>query len=71
MGGNSLLVIRLQCRIREAFSVAASLIDLLDTSTLSQMTHKIEETANVSLIVHHSPHPNHTNACKCLNAHGW
>ena len=63
IGGNSLLVIRLQSWIREAFHEAAPLIDLLCASTLSQIAHKIEETANVSLIMHHSPHPNHTNAC--------
>lgn len=50
---NSLLVIRLQSRIREAFNVAEPLIDLLGTSTLRQMLHKIEETANVSLINAH------------------
>ena len=50
VGGNSLLVIRLQSRIREAFNVAVPLIDLLGANTLSQMARKIEETANVSLI---------------------
>lgn len=50
VGGNSLLVIRLQSRIREAFNVAVPLIDLLGANTLSQMARKTEETANVSLI---------------------
>lgn len=50
VGGNSLLVIRLQSRIRQAFNVAVPLIDLLGANTLSQMARKIEETANVSLI---------------------
>ena len=50
VGGNSLLIIRLQSRIRQAFNVAVPLIDLLGANTLSQMARKIEETANVSLI---------------------
>lgn len=50
VGGNSLLVIRLQSRIREAFNVAVPLIDLLGANTLSQMARKIEETAKVSPI---------------------
>ncbi|RYP81860.1 hypothetical protein DL769_001820 [Monosporascus sp. CRB-8-3] len=50
VGGNSLLVIRLQARIREAFKVAMPLVDLLGANTLGQMARKIEETASVNLI---------------------
>ncbi len=50
VGGNSLLVIRLQSRIRQAFNVAMSLIDLLGANTLGEMARKIEETASVTLI---------------------
>lgn len=50
VGGNSLLVIRLQARIRQAFNVAVSLVKLLGASTLGEMARKIEESASVNLI---------------------
>ena len=50
VGGNSLLVIRLQARIRQAFNVAVPLVKLLGASTLGEMAHKIEESASVDLI---------------------
>lgn len=49
-GGNSLLVIRLQARIRENFNVVIRLVELLGAKTLSQMAHKIEEGSKVDLI---------------------
>ncbi|KAI0434083.1 hypothetical protein F5Y09DRAFT_328533 [Xylaria sp. FL1042] len=45
VGGNSLLVIRLQQRIRSAFRVAMPLIELLSANTLRQMARKIEESS--------------------------
>ena len=50
VGGNSLLVIRLQARIRQAFNVAVPLVILLSASTLGEMARKIEESASVDLI---------------------
>lgn len=50
VGGNSLLVIRLQSRIRQVFHVAVPLVKLLGASTLGEMARKIEETTSVDLI---------------------
>jgi hybrid polyketide synthase / nonribosomal peptide synthetase ACE1 len=50
VGGNSLLVIRLQSRIRQAFNVVVRLVDLLGANTLSHMARKIEESSSVELI---------------------
>ena len=50
VGGNSLLVIRLQARIRQAFNIAVPLVKLLGASTLGEMARMIEESASVDLI---------------------
>jgi hybrid polyketide synthase/nonribosomal peptide synthetase ACE1 len=50
VGGNSLLVVRLQSRIRHVFNVAVRLVDLLSANTLGQMARKIEESPSVDLI---------------------
>ena len=50
VGGNSLLVIRLQSRIRQTFNAVIRLVDLLGANTLSQMARKIEESSGVDLI---------------------
>ncbi|KAK3373153.1 hypothetical protein B0T24DRAFT_529456 [Lasiosphaeria ovina] len=50
VGGNSLLVVRLQSRIRQVFNVAVRLVELLNANTLSQMARKVEEANNVDLI---------------------
>lgn len=50
IGGNSLLVVRLQSRIRHVFNVAVRLVDLLSVNTLGQMARKIEESYSVDFI---------------------
>ncbi|KAL8820238.1 MAG: hypothetical protein Q9223_001502 [Gallowayella weberi] len=50
IGGNSLLTIRLQSRIRQVFNVAIRLVELLGANTLGQMAGKIEEAPVVDLI---------------------
>lgn len=50
VGGNSLLIIRLQSHIRKRFEVAIPLVQLLGANTLGDMARKIEETASVKLI---------------------
>ncbi|KAK0668424.1 putative dual specificity polyketide synthase [Cercophora samala] len=50
VGGNSLLVIRLQSRIRQSFNVVIKLVDLLGSNTLSAMARKMEETPPVATI---------------------
>lgn len=50
VGGNSLLVVRLQSRIRQVFNVAIRLVDLLSANTLGQMAHKIEGSSSVDFI---------------------
>lgn len=50
VGGNSLLIIRLQARIRQVFNVTIRLVDLLSTNTLGQMARKIEDSSSVDLI---------------------
>lgn len=50
VGGNSLLVIRLQAQIRQAFGVVVRLVDLLGNTTLNQMAMKIEESSSANAI---------------------
>ena len=50
VGGNSLLIIRLQAKIRQAFNFAVPLAKLLAVSTLGEMARKIEESASVELL---------------------
>lgn len=50
VGGNSLLAIRLQSRIRQAFNVVIRLVELVGANTLGQMARKIEESSGVELI---------------------
>ncbi len=50
VGGNSLLVIRLQAWIRQAFNIVVPLVKLLGASTLGEMARRIEESASVDLI---------------------
>lgn len=50
VGGNSLLAIRLQSRIRAVFHVTIRLVDLLGANTLGDMARKIEESASVGAI---------------------
>ena len=50
VGGNSLLIIRLQARIREVFGVVIRLVELLGANTLGEMACKIEESSSVCLI---------------------
>lgn len=46
VGGNSLLVIRLQAQIRKVFGITVPLVKLLGASTLGEMTAVIEEEAS-------------------------
>ncbi|KAI9151431.1 lovastatin nonaketide synthase [Paramyrothecium foliicola] len=50
VGGNSLLVIRLQARIRRMFNVTIPLADLLAANTLGQMAQKVDDSIKVELI---------------------
>ncbi|OJJ70821.1 hypothetical protein ASPBRDRAFT_126737 [Aspergillus brasiliensis CBS 101740] len=50
IGGNSLLVVRLQSRIRHLFNVTVRLVDLLEASSLSAMAKLIEESTTVDAI---------------------
>ncbi|RAL03665.1 uncharacterized protein BO80DRAFT_400692 [Aspergillus ibericus CBS 121593] len=50
VGGNSLLVIRLQQYIRQGFNVVIRLVELLGASTLGDMARKIEESIQIELI---------------------
>ncbi|OKL59687.1 hypothetical protein UA08_05018 [Talaromyces atroroseus] len=50
IGGNSLLIVRLQSRIRAFFNVTLRLVDLLGANKLSEMAQLIEDSSNVSLI---------------------
>ncbi|KAI9687002.1 MAG: putative secondary metabolism biosynthetic enzyme, partial [Bogoriella megaspora] len=50
IGGNSLLIVRLQSRIRQAFDVTVRLVDLLSANTLEQMARKVEQSAQVGVI---------------------
>lgn len=50
VGGNSLLVIRLQQFIRQNFDVVIRLVDLLSANTLGDMAHKIEESLRIEVV---------------------
>ncbi|KAI0518349.1 hypothetical protein F5B22DRAFT_635407 [Xylaria bambusicola] len=50
IGGNSLLIIRLQQRIRKTFRIAMPLVELLSANTLAQMARKIEESSTTEPI---------------------
>lgn len=50
VGGNSLLIVRLQSRIRQVFNVTIHLVDLLSGNTLAQMARKVEEGTSVEVI---------------------
>lgn len=50
IGGNSLLVVRLQSRIRDVFNVSVRLYDLLEANTLGEMAQQIEESTRIDLI---------------------
>jgi hybrid polyketide synthase/nonribosomal peptide synthetase ACE1 len=50
VGGNSLLVIRLQQHIRQAFNVVIRLAELLNANTLGDMARRIEESSDLDLI---------------------
>jgi hybrid polyketide synthase/nonribosomal peptide synthetase ACE1 len=45
VGGNSLLIVRLQSRIRDAFNIVVRLVELLSGNTLGEMAQKIEGLA--------------------------
>jgi hybrid polyketide synthase/nonribosomal peptide synthetase ACE1 len=46
VGGNSLLVIRLQAQIRQTFNIVVPLVKLLSANTLGEMAHLIEEESS-------------------------
>lgn len=50
VGGNSLLVVRLQSRIRDVFNVTVRLYDILGANTLGEMAGQIEESTSIDLI---------------------
>jgi hybrid polyketide synthase/nonribosomal peptide synthetase ACE1 len=50
VGGNSLLVIRLQSKIRQAFDVVVPLVKLLGANTLGDMARMMEESASTAVI---------------------
>lgn len=50
IGGNSLLVVRLQSRIRDVFNVTVRLYDILEANTLGEMAEQIEESTSIDLI---------------------
>ncbi|KAI0111114.1 lovastatin nonaketide synthase [Nemania sp. FL0031] len=50
IGGNSLLIVRLQSQIRQVLGVAVRLVDLLNANTLGQMARVIEESPGVGLV---------------------
>lgn len=50
VGGNSLLLVRLQSEIREVFKATIRLVDLLSGNTLGQMARKIEDSSSVDSI---------------------
>ncbi|KAF3759881.1 hypothetical protein M406DRAFT_269792 [Cryphonectria parasitica EP155] len=51
VGGNSLLVIRLQSRIQQVFHIAVPLVKLLGANTLAEMAATIEEAVSVTLTI--------------------
>lgn len=50
IGGNSLLIVRLQAKIRRVFNVVVRLADLLGAHTLRGMARKIDESSGVDMI---------------------
>ena len=50
VGGNSLLIVRLQSRIRDTFNVVVRLVELLGANTLGEMGQKIEESIAINQI---------------------
>lgn len=50
IGGNSLLLVKLQSMIRDTFNVALPLVSLFDNSTLSEMACMIRDSASVSTL---------------------
>ena len=50
IGGNSLLLVKLQSMIRETFNVALPLLSLFDVSTLGEMATKIQNSVSVSTL---------------------
>jgi hybrid polyketide synthase/nonribosomal peptide synthetase ACE1 len=50
VGGNSLLIVRLQTRIRKELSVVVSVFELINSNTLGEMACKIEESVGVETI---------------------
>ena len=50
VGGNSLLILRLQAQIRQTFNVTIPLVKLLSVTTLAQMAQEIEESTSVDVI---------------------
>ncbi len=48
IGGNSLLIVRLQSKLREAFNVAVRLVDLLNANTLEKMARAVEDCPALS-----------------------
>lgn len=50
VGGNSLLTVRLQSQIRQAFNVVIPLVELLGSNNLGDMARKIEESSQVRVI---------------------
>lgn len=50
IGGNSLLIVRLQSRIRDMFHIVVRLVELLGANTLGEMAQKIEESMTVDQI---------------------
>lgn len=50
IGGNSLLIIRLQSRLRQIFDVTIPLVELLGANTLGEMAKQIEESTSVDII---------------------
>lgn len=50
IGGNSLLLVKLQSMIRETFNVALPLLSLFDVSSLGEMATKIQNSISVSTL---------------------
>ncbi|KAJ6789492.1 hypothetical protein PWT90_00293 [Aphanocladium album] len=50
VGGNSLLIILLQSKLRQEFGVAVPLIELLNTNSLLEMGKKVDEACNATTI---------------------
>ena len=50
VGGNSLLLVKLQALIRECFNVIIPLVNLMNNSTLSQMESAIEDAVSIHMI---------------------